>query len=249
MKKLMVIMVGLLALVLSGCGSTQEKNDASNGAKKEPPKMVEVMFMVPEKLEQNKEAELKVHVTQGKENVDDANEVKFEITRQGQSTSEMIDAELQGDGIYSIKKTFTEAGKYEVVSHVTARDMHTMPKVVIDVAGDPAAKDSGDASSEHGHHGHGVQMEFSTGTLQAGKESTLKVSLVNDGKPLTDAAVRFEVWKDGAEKHYFIDAASATAAGTYESSHTFGEAGSYQVRIHVEKGDIHDHQDKKVTVK
>ncbi|OCA81601.1 hypothetical protein A8F94_22290 [Bacillus sp. FJAT-27225] len=249
MKKLLVILVGLFLLALAGCGKSNE-NNASNGNKNSPPQMVEVMFNIPEKVEQNKEAELKVHVTQGDENVEDANEVKFEIRKQGASENEMIEAEHKGEGIYSIRKIFSEPGKYDIISHVTAREMHTMPKVTIDVAADPEAKDSGNAESKESadvHHAHGVQMEFSASPLQAGKENLLKVTLVNEGKPLTDAAVRFEVWKDGAEKHEFLDASGLTD-GAYETRYTFSEPGTYHVQIHVEKGDIHDHKEEEITV-
>ena len=42
--------------------------------------------------------------------------------------SEMIKATHEKDGVYSIRKTFKEAGIYYVQTHVTARDMHVMPK-------------------------------------------------------------------------------------------------------------------------
>lgn len=34
----------------------------------------------------------------------------------------------QGEGVFSITKTFQEVGDYTVIAHVTARDMHNMPK-------------------------------------------------------------------------------------------------------------------------
>ena len=67
-------------------------------------------------------------VTQGKENVEDANKVEFEIRKSGQETNEKIIGKHQGNGIYSINKTFQEAGDYSIIAHVTARDMHNMPK-------------------------------------------------------------------------------------------------------------------------
>ncbi|MED3550342.1 FixH family protein [Cytobacillus praedii] len=100
------------------------------------PELIEVKVELPSVIMINKEVELQANVTQGKEQVSDADKVEFEIWREGQSDEEhkKIEAEINKDGNYYIKETFKETGKYFVIAHVTARDMHTMPKVEFEVA-------------------------------------------------------------------------------------------------------------------
>ena len=76
----------------------------------------------------NEEVVNEALVTQGDEEVKDANEVKFEIWKSGQEEHKKIIGKHQGNGIYSITKTFQEEGDYSIIAHVTARDMHNMPK-------------------------------------------------------------------------------------------------------------------------
>lgn len=118
------LLLGILLLfgMLAGC-SNQSDTTSTN-----EPQMVDVSIkFVPEKINPNHEAKIEAIVTQGKDKVSDANEVKFEIWKTGQDQHEMIEGKNEGNGVYSIKKTFPENGQYFVTAHVTARNMHTMP--------------------------------------------------------------------------------------------------------------------------
>ncbi|RDU38871.1 hypothetical protein DRW41_04755 [Neobacillus piezotolerans] len=254
MKKLLFLLIGLFALALAGCSGEKDNSESSGD---DLPKMVEVSIVVPEKIDPNVETEIKAHVTQDGKNVEDANEVKFEIFKNGDKEHEMIEAKHASDGIYSIKKTFAEEGNYVVISHVTARDMHNMPKKEFVVGtpvedNDDAGHESGDdhGSAEGHEHGHSsVAIDFPATSATAGQETLLTAAVKHDDKPLTGAQVRFEVWKDGAEKHEFLPA-KETVGGTYELKHAFPTAGAWTVNVHVEKGnDLHEHQEKTVTVK
>lgn len=44
-------------------------------------------------------------------------------------THEKVLGEHLGNGVYVVTTTFQEAGNYFVIAHVTARDMHNMPKM------------------------------------------------------------------------------------------------------------------------
>ncbi|WP_053366454.1 FixH family protein [Bacillus sp. FJAT-27245] len=258
MKKLLFLLIGLMAFALAACSDAKD-NDKSAGD--ELPKMVEVSILLPEKIDPNVETEIKAHVTQDGKNVEDANEVKFEVFKNGDKEHEMIEAKHAGDGIYTIKKTFAEAGHYVVISHVTARDMHNMPKKEF-VVGNPSEEsadghdhhESGDGhGSAEGHdhgHGHGsVAIDFPVTSAAAGEETLLKADIQHEDKPLTGARVTFEVWKEGVKKHEFLPA-KETAGGSYELKHAFPSAGDWTVNVHVEKGDdLHEHQEKIVTVK
>ncbi|MHA7138805.1 FixH family protein [Rossellomorea arthrocnemi] len=126
MKKLITALgIGLLIGVLSACTG----NSTSSESESEISQLVEVDITLPEKISPEEESNLKVKVTQAGESVEDADDIQFEVWKMNDNEeSEMIKATHEKDGVYSIRKTFNEAGIYYVQTHVTARDMHVMPK-------------------------------------------------------------------------------------------------------------------------
>lgn len=123
-KKGFLLFAILVLTIISGCSKESEL-----------PELIEVKVELPSEIMINKEVEFQANVTQGKEQVNDADKVEFEIWKEGQSDEEnnKIEAEINKDGNYYINETFKETGKYFVIAHVTARDMHTMPKVEFEV--------------------------------------------------------------------------------------------------------------------
>ncbi|GMB08691.1 YtkA-like protein [Thermolongibacillus altinsuensis] len=124
MKK-WLFLFGLLIVFLAGCASQNETEE-------ELP-FLDVKIVADEKVPLNKEVEIACLVTYGNEKVTDADEVKFEVWKNGTENHEMIEGKHAGGGKYVIRKTFTEAGTYSIVAHVTARSMHNMPKVEVTV--------------------------------------------------------------------------------------------------------------------
>ncbi|TYS64521.1 hypothetical protein FZC76_18340 [Sutcliffiella horikoshii] len=264
MKKL-ILFISLLSLtMLAACGSTNN-NENTNGNKDEVPSMVEVEIKLPEAVEPNEEVKIEALVTQGEENVDDAREVKFEVWKQGQEADhEMEEASNDGSGIYSITKTFEEEGFYYVVAHTTARDMHVMPRVELTV-GNPEPSDKEEAHKEDGHshdhetheetdhndhHGHESSLNMtlkSTDAVKANQETTLSTEIKQEDAALTDATVRFEIWHEDSEKHEFVDA-KEVSDGVYEAKATMKESGLHYVQIHVEKDELHEHQQEELVV-
>lgn len=132
MKNLRAIVVLIFVVFLiSGCGQKQETSSSASDAEENVdvmPEPLNVELILPEKAAIGESIEIKAHVTQGKEIVDDAYEVVFEIwVEDDKDNSEMIDYTEYSDGTYSIEKVFNEPGVYQVQSHVTARGMHIMP--------------------------------------------------------------------------------------------------------------------------
>lgn len=123
MKKQMTFLLLSLGLVLTACsGGDNAKNE-------ETPKVVEADIIIPETIEPNEETVLQVKLSQDGQPVDDANDVMFEVWNDVEGgESETHDASHVGDGIYEIKMTFEETALYSLQTHVTARDMHVMPK-------------------------------------------------------------------------------------------------------------------------
>ncbi|OLS34347.1 FixH family protein [Bacillus sp. MRMR6] len=120
MRTLLVIMLAFLSIV-SACDNNQPTQEV--------PEFVEVKLTVhPETGRVNQPILFEAKVTQGNESVEDANEVKFEIWRAQDENHEKILVEHAENGIYRLEKAFEEEGTYYIISHVTARDMHNMPK-------------------------------------------------------------------------------------------------------------------------
>ncbi|WP_453994270.1 FixH family protein [Bacillus nitroreducens] len=250
MKKTILFLLIVAMFALVACNSeTESKNTDTTEL---VPLEVDLTIS-PNEMNPGDEVTFLAVVTQGDETVEDADEVQFEIRQNANGESEFLDGEHQSNGEYTAVKTFDSEGIYSVTAHVTARSMHTMPTVEV-VIGNPEVADELEGettdTNEHHHHGSGdIAIDF---PLEAeyikGKQSTVQVSFEESNVLLTDARVRFEIWKDGADKHEFIDA-SETDEGVYQSEYTFAESGTYHVQVHLEKGDIHEHLEKSTTVK
>lgn len=129
-KMLMILFTCITAIALSACGSNQ-----SNTYEKKVPVELKVALKVPENANVNEKVPLQALVTQGKEKVKDADEVKYQIW-EGDNTndSKYIDAKNDKNGNYSASLEFDHAGTYQVQVHVTARDQHVMPKAKITIS-------------------------------------------------------------------------------------------------------------------
>ncbi|OIU71856.1 FixH family protein [Rossellomorea aquimaris] len=125
-KSIMLIIMLVMMLFLSAC--SQNDNEVKSVKEDKLPQQVEAAIKAPEEVPLNEETVLEVKVTQGKEAVDDAEEVKFEVWKgSNKDDSKMFEGEYVKEGTYKIKTSFNEDGIYYVQTHVTARDMHVMP--------------------------------------------------------------------------------------------------------------------------
>lgn len=146
MKKIIcVCFLSISVLIgLSACsGQKQQVNDSV-------PKMLDVNLLVnPSEGEVNQPVTFKAEVTQGKEKVNDADEVIFEIWRSKDQKHEKITIKNSKDGVYSLQKSFQQEGTYYIISHVTARGLHNMPKKEF-VIGQPSEKEDSKSNSSMG---------------------------------------------------------------------------------------------------
>jgi len=253
MRKLgALLFISTLVVVLSACGTENNNGDSDQSAEGQELQAIEVNIKtLPETLNPEEVSTIQAKVTQGSENVNDAEEVEFELWKKGSEEHLEIEAEKQGKGLYSIQHTFDEKGIYYVIAHVTARDMHTMPQKKLNV-GNVSESDKKkeeqqkqDEGTEEGHNHDqstdGVAVHI---TKQDGK---LMVQLEKGEDPLKEANVRFEVWQ-GDGKHQFIDAKEGEE-GEYTAEFKPESNGTYKVNVHYEKGDLHGHQKKEVEYK
>ncbi|MBA4537970.1 FixH family protein [Bacillus aquiflavi] len=130
MKKSLILMSILLLAIVSACSNNESAEDE--------PQFLDVQLSVnPNKAEPNETIVFEAKVTYGDEEVTDADEVKFEVWRAHDEDHETIVVEHAENGIYRLEKSFAEEGTYYMISHVTARSMHNMPKEEF-VVGEPS---------------------------------------------------------------------------------------------------------------
>lgn len=147
MRQFILFLSLALIFILTGCGS-----DNKVEGNQQELKVLEVQLELPtDKVNPDEEVSIKAIVTYGDEKVENADEVKFQIWEPGkEDEEENIIADHQGDGVYSIKKSFDHDGVYYIIAHVTAKDMHTMPRKEL-IVGNATAPDNHNSGDEHDH--------------------------------------------------------------------------------------------------
>jgi hypothetical protein len=144
-KRILFFVLMVIILTLSACSKDEELPD-------DELKWIEVNLTInPEKPQPNDPVTFKAAVTYGDEVVTDAREVKFEIWRAKDETHEEIEVKKATDGVYQLEKSFDREGTYYVISHVTAKSMHYMPKKEF-VVGTPSEPEDKDAKSQVMEH-------------------------------------------------------------------------------------------------
>ncbi|WP_164985157.1 FixH family protein [Ammoniphilus sp. CFH 90114] len=217
-----------------------------NQAPPEPeiPQPITVEFQVqPEPVKAGEITTIQVFVKQGEEWVDDAQEVEFEIWKDGQEKHDMVQAQYQGDGLYSFQERFHEPGTYYVMYHVTARDMHEMKAMEVVVTGEEKPEQQAQQQAEDHHHDHGVNIHFiGDKEAKANQPQTFLAHIQKDGTPLDGAVVRFEYWQVNDSKHIYADAMEQKP-GEYAAEVILPISGEYRVVTHVEKEELHEHKE------
>ncbi|NNV02515.1 FixH family protein [Brevibacillus sp. MCWH] len=261
MKRYIAALIGALALMAAGCGGQEEAVPSASPVEV-------VLALTPKEPVAGEAITFAVTVTQDGAPVNDASSVEFELWKDGQEQHATIPGTLAKDGVYTAQTSFAEPGSYYVMYHVTARDFHNMQKhpFTVKAAGSdqPTSQPENHDAAVHNDHGsgqavnhghggeHGADHQHTSGinyhfqaadTLTANETAALTVSLTKDNQPLSKAAVRFEYWHAGEERHQFVDAAE-TQPGVYSASVTLPASGDYTVNVHVEKDEtIHDHKE------
>jgi hypothetical protein len=255
MKRILSFFIAVMFL-LAACSAGQDNKE---GSIEDPPELLDVSISAPEKIEIDQEVTIEAKVTQGGKKVTDADEVKFEIWQSGQDEHEMLLAQNKKNGIYAIKKTFNEDGNYFIVAHTTANRMHSMPKKEIIVAGSEkessssanGKKENHESHAEHehtDHHSSEVAFEFlKPSTIKNNQPTELSTKITQQKEIISEARVRFEIWQENETAHQFVEA-KEISPGTYNTLYTFPSRGHFNVKIHVEKGNIHDHTEKSIDV-
>lgn len=230
MKKLYVCTA--LLFMLAGCQESEMPEDKEVNTV--IPESMEASIVIKGKLVPGKEVILETTVKQGSNLVNEAGEVLFEVRKSGQDKREMLEAKNTGSGTYQVMHTFNEQGKFYVVAHVTAKGPHVMPEKEVVVTDHESEGASAHPSTD-------VSIDFQSNPVKAGSSSNFETTVELNGKPLTNADVNFEVWKEGSEESHFTKA-KEEEKGNYQNKVSFVEPGTYKVQVHVEKDEVHEHR-------
>lgn len=252
MKKMVPVMISCL-LFLAACGNSnndQSGHSDSDQLAEESLEPLEVEILTEsDAFQPGKEGTIEIKVTKGNEPVSDADDVQFEIWKDGnKDASAMYEPENEGEGIYALSHTFKEKGIYQVITHVTARGSHTMPQKEFNVGNVEASSEDGKNDEHDKKNGVMMMLMKPDKPVQAKREVTLLAHIEKDGKLFHDASVRLEIWKEDREKHHFVET-EENEEGMYEAKTTFKESGKYNVKIHVKKDDLHTHEVATIQVK
>jgi hypothetical protein len=235
-KIVLVLLLGLL--FISGCTSQSTTPTLPNS-----PASISLAFEVkPTKPVPNQPVTLSAKVTGNNKPVNDAN-VEFEIWHTKAKNHSMLKTKRTGEGVYAITNTYPITGTYNVIVHATTPQVHQMISKTFTVGET--------TNDEQSHHTStdGLMMHIQLPpTAKSGQNTKLFGHLAKNNKALTEANVQFEIWKEGESNHDFTDVAE-TKPGEYYSAYQFKTSGTYHIKLHVEKGKIHDHTEQTLVVR
>jgi len=133
MKKLFIIAAS--TLLLTACGQeTKQEGHEGHGTHSESKSVIPltVDLNVPAKAKAGDSVKITATVKNGKAFVNEADEVMFEIIKDKDMKNSVKEKVKKAkDGVYTLEYTFKDKGNYNVISHVTAHNQHTMPNADI----------------------------------------------------------------------------------------------------------------------
>ncbi|MEG7357546.1 FixH family protein [Bacillus vallismortis] len=145
MKKMWIFLL-FSAFLLNGCGSDENKANTA-----ETPEVLDVKLTGPEKVNAGESAAYEAAVSYGDEAVTDADEVEFEVWKEGEKDASHMFKAKQEKGLYRLETTFKEDGVYTVQSHVTAKKQHSMPTIKVQVGNADAVSNQSEDEHSHNH--------------------------------------------------------------------------------------------------
>lgn len=127
-KKWLQLLLIIPMLLVYGCGQKEDHNQHHEGHTSSSPtsQTITVTFQAhPEKVKANESVMLHTTVKEGDKGVAKA-KVEFEIWKSDKKEHEKYPANEEPNGVYSVNKSFSEAGTYNVIVHVNTDKTHQM---------------------------------------------------------------------------------------------------------------------------
>ncbi|WP_088102429.1 FixH family protein [Halalkalibacter urbisdiaboli] len=233
MKGLKLGCLLLIIIIISACGS----NEKNSGGQMELVQPIEVEVDSVEKAEVGENITITSVISQGEEVVEDANEVMYEVWKEeDKGSSVMLEpSEIEGH-IYRLHHTFDEAGLYHIQVHVTAREMHRMPTIKIQVGEKEEVETKNPHEHEHSHQHHN-QVKILIELVE-----DLRLSVQVEDEPFLANHITLELWKEGQEQHQWIDV-KMTEPGIYILKDVETFSGTYNVIVHAQDENVHEHHE------
>ncbi len=124
MRNVLLTFILMFSLLLSACSLDE---DVASLYRQEQPLQADIL--IPESFSENQQETIEVLLTQNGTNVTEPDFVHFEIWKQdGDVHYPMVEAELVGEGAYSITKSFEEDGLYFVKVHASSKGSIIIPQ-------------------------------------------------------------------------------------------------------------------------
>lgn len=238
MKKLLVLT--LSATMLAACGQSNSGHEGHEKASSETKvKPVTVELTTPKMAKANEKVTLKALVKQDGKAINDADEVMFEVINTKTNKSDKQKVTKATNGLYTLDYTFKEDGSYKVISHVTAKNQHTMPSKMVTVG----------EAKEHEHHDHhGGMIHIMPITAKVNEKTNFMIHVhSSDDNAVKDADTKLEITTPD-NKTVWVEL-KQTKDGQYEGSETFKTPGKYHVKAHAENKKFHTHEESDFEVK
>lgn len=133
MWKKMGVMLLISVAIIAGCSNEHQGHDNMDmNMGMSTSDLIKVELHVPRDIQVNQQVTFTAHVSQDDKDVVDADKVEFEWWIEG-GEHHKAEVKHSADGDYVLEQTFEEPGTYTIISHVTVKSMHSMPKKTFEV--------------------------------------------------------------------------------------------------------------------
>lgn len=142
MKLTRILFILLMITAMVACSEKDERSSTDY-----VPQFLDVQVTVnPAQGKVNEPVIIDAALTYGDKKITDPDEIDFEVWRSQSENHETFKPKHIGEGVFRLEKSFPEEGTYYVYVHVTAENMHNMPKEEF-IIGQPSESETKSNSS------------------------------------------------------------------------------------------------------
>lgn len=245
MKKLFLLFA-LSTLILSGC-----LNNASSSL---DPSISITFTTSPGVPAVNDWASFIAKVDDKSKNADYKNsdpKVTFSIIQNGK-VIKTLKATKDVNGYFVSNFKFKESGSYTIKTNVVIgeRKQKFSDDIIVKRVSVSNKNSMQKTAAEDNHHSSNTFIHLQVDKeLQANKPNKIFAHVFFNNVPLKGAKVKFEIWHDGDHKHKYFHTKETDKEGEYYLNYVPDKKGELHIKVHVEKDEIHEYMEEKVSVK